>query len=63
MSRETAWQIITEDLGTRKISAKMVPRISTDDQKQSRLHSSSDFLHKAEMFVRVIARDKTWCLQ
>jgi hypothetical protein len=34
MNRETVRQILTEDLGMRKFSAKMVPRILTDNQKQ-----------------------------
>jgi hypothetical protein len=40
MNRETVRQIVKEDLGMRKISAKMVPRILTHDQKQRRLHIS-----------------------
>jgi hypothetical protein len=35
--RETVRKIFTEDLGMRKVSAKMVPRILSDDQKQRRL--------------------------
>jgi hypothetical protein len=58
MNRETVRQIIAGDLGMRKISAKMVPRILTDDQKRQ-LHVSSD----AEMFDRVITSDETWCFQ
>ena len=42
MNGETVRQIVKEDLGMRKISAKMVPRILTHDQKQCRLHISSD---------------------
>jgi hypothetical protein len=59
---ETVRQIITEDLEIRTISAKMAPRILTYDQKR-RLHISSDLLHNAEMFDRVITRDETWCFQ
>jgi len=33
MKRETVRQIVKEELGMRKISAKMVPRILTYDQK------------------------------
>jgi hypothetical protein len=58
MNRETARQIITEHLGMRKMSAKMVPRILTDDQKQRRFHISSDLLHNAEMSDRVITVTK-----
>ena len=63
MNRETVQQIVKEDLGMRKISAKMVPRILAHDQKQSRLHISSDLLRNAEIFDRVIAGDETWGFQ
>ena len=63
MNRETVRQIVEEDLGMRKISAKMVPRILTHDQRQRRLHISSDLLRKVEMFDRVITGDETWCFQ
>jgi len=54
MNGETVRQIVKEDLGMRKLSAKMVPRILTHDQKQRRLHISSDLLRNAEMCDRVI---------
>jgi len=41
----------------------MAPRILTHDQKQRRLHISSDLLSNAEMFDRVITGDETWCFQ
>jgi len=63
MNRETARQIVEEDLGMRKISAKMVPRILTHDQRQRRLHISSDLLRNVEMFDRAITGDETWCFQ
>jgi histone-lysine N-methyltransferase SETMAR len=63
MKRETVRQIVKEDLEMRKFSAKMVPRILTHDQKQRRLHISSDLLRNAEMFDRVITCVKTWCFQ
>jgi len=34
MNRETVRQTVKEDLGMRKISTKMVPRILTRDQKK-----------------------------
>jgi hypothetical protein len=37
INRETVRQTITEDLDMRNISAKLVPRILTDDQKQRRI--------------------------
>jgi hypothetical protein len=47
-----------DDLGMRKISSEMVPRILTDDQKPYQLHISS-----AEMFDRVISGYEMWCFQ
>jgi len=58
MNRETVRQIVKEDLGMRKIYAKMVPRILTRDQK-CRLHISSDLTRTAEMFDGVIIGDET----
>ena len=64
MKRETLRRIVKEDLGMRKISTKMVPRILIHDQKQRRrLHISSDILSNAEMFDRVITGGETWCFQ
>jgi len=63
MNRETVRQIEKEDLGMRKISAKMVPLVLAYDQKQHRLHISFDLLRNAEMFDRVITGDETWCFQ
>jgi hypothetical protein len=47
----------------RNNSVKMVPRIWKDDQKQHRLHISSDLLHNAEMFYGFITGAATWCFQ
>jgi len=63
MNGETVPQIVKEDMGMRKISGKMVPRILTHDQKQHQLHISSDLLCNAEMFDRVITSEETWCFQ
>jgi hypothetical protein len=63
MNRETVRQIVKGDLGTRNISAKMVPRILTHDQEQRRRHIPSDLLRNAEMSDRVITGDDTWCFQ
>ena len=63
MNKKTVRQFVKEDFGIRKISAKMVPRILTHDQKQLRLHISSDLLSNADMFDRVITGGETWCFQ
>jgi hypothetical protein len=63
MNRETVQQIIMEDLGIRKMSAKKVSQILKDDHKQHRLLISSDLLHNREIFDKVIIGDETWCFQ
>jgi histone-lysine N-methyltransferase SETMAR len=63
MSRETERQIVKGDLEMRKVSAKVVPRILTHDQKQRRLHILFDLSRNAEMFDRVITCEETWCFQ
>jgi len=63
LNRETVRQVVKEDFEMKKISAKMVSRILTYDQKQRRLHITSDLLRNAEMFDRVIAGGETWFLQ
>jgi hypothetical protein len=55
MKREAVRQIIMEDLGIRTFSAKIVPRILRDGQKQRRIQISSDLLHNTELFGRVLA--------
>ena len=42
MNSERVWSIITEDLGTRKICAKMVPRLLNEGQKERRVQVCQD---------------------
>jgi hypothetical protein len=42
LDRETVRNILTEGLGMRKVSAKMVSQILSDDQKHQRLDICSD---------------------
>jgi hypothetical protein len=42
LDRETVRRILTEGFRMRKVSAKMAPRILSDDQKQRRLDVCSD---------------------
>jgi hypothetical protein len=67
LDRETARKVLTKDLGLRKISAKMVPRILSDDQKQRRLDVCSDFsrqMAEGNNFLdRVIKDDESWCFR
>ena len=35
INRDCVWKVITEDLGMRKICAKMVPKMLSEDQKET----------------------------
>jgi hypothetical protein len=65
--RETVRKVLTEDLGMRKVSAKMVPRILSDDQKRLQLDVWSDLsrqLAEGNNFLdRVTMCDKSRCFQ
>jgi ribosome maturation factor RimP len=61
--RETVRKILTEDLGMWKVSAKMVPRILSDNQKQLRLDVCSDLSRQlvegSKFLDRVITGDES----
>ena len=63
MNRETAWQILTEDLEMTKISATMMPWILTENQKEHSLQISSILFKKAVVFDTAITIDWTLCYQ
>ena len=49
VNRDCVWKIITEELGMRKICAKMVPRMLTEDQKEKRMQVCQDILERLEI--------------
>ena len=57
-------QIFTEKLKMRRVRAKFVPHLLTDDQKENRVRISQELLASAngnENFLKTIATgDKTW---
>lgn len=57
-------KIIGEDLGMRKICAKLVPKDLTNEQKQNRQAVSKDLLERIEedprFFDNVITGDESW---
>ena len=57
-------QILTEELRMRRVSAKFVPRLLTDDQKENRVEISEELLANAngnENFLKnIITGDETW---
>ena len=67
INRDTVWKIITEDLGMRKICAKMVPKLLNNDQKQRRVEVCEDILQRVEtepdLLERVITGDESWIFE
>lgn len=58
-------QILHKDLGMRKVCARWIPRILTDEKKQRRVELATDFLRqfrqKGDAFLNnIITADETW---
>jgi len=61
---ETVRKILTEDLGMRKVCAKMVPKKLTEEPKQRRVTICQDLLEKQDYILgRVITVDEAWIHQ
>lgn len=67
LNRFTVHQILTRDLGMRKVCAKMVPKNLTTEQKANRRDVCLDLLDRLErepeFFSRVITGDESWILE
>lgn len=67
LDKETVRSILVDDLGMRKICAKMVPRLLTDDQKTRRVNTCKDVLDQLEnntkLLENVITGDESWVFQ
>ncbi|XP_011883996.1 PREDICTED: putative uncharacterized protein FLJ37770 [Vollenhovia emeryi] len=65
--KSTVHRIISEDLLMRKVSAKLVPRVLTDDQKQLRVLRCKELLQLCEddpeFLSKVVTGDETWCFE
>jgi len=49
MNSERVWRIFTEDLGIRKICAKMVPRLLNEGQKERHMQVCRNILEQCEI--------------
>ena len=56
MNSERVWRIITEDLGMRKIYAKMVLRLLNKGQKERRVQVCQDILEQPETEPNLLKR-------
>lgn len=67
LNRESIRTILVEDLEMRKVCAKMVPKLLSDDQKKHRVDVCRDLLKTIEddpdFLGRVITGDETWVFQ
>jgi len=63
-NRFTVHKILTQDLDTRKVCAKMVPKNLTTEQKANKRDMCLDLLDRLErepqFFSRVITGDESW---
>ena len=48
INKDTVWSIITENLEMRKVCAKMVPKLLSEDQKQQRVTVCQDIIEHLE---------------
>lgn len=63
-SKDTVLRIL-QSFNMRKVSARWIPRLLTDDQKAQRVTSSSEFLRRYdaegdEFLDRIVTLDETW---
>ena len=67
LNRESVRSILLHDLGMRKVCAKLVPKILSEDQKQRRVDFCKDMLEKIRddpnILYQVITGDETWVFQ
>ena len=65
MSSEWSYHILTEELGMKKLSARWVPRLLTQDQKHIRVQMSEQCLarfqkNQQDFLCRFVTTDETW---
>jgi septation ring formation regulator EzrA len=60
-------ELVTEKLNMRKVCAKLVPKVLTDDQKNHRVTVATELLERLEIEPNfldcVVTGDETWCFE
>ncbi|XP_046395759.1 protein GVQW3-like [Ischnura elegans] len=63
----TVFQMVNEDLMMRKVCAKLVPKVLTDDQKQRRVAVAQEMLERLQVepnfLDKVVTEDETWVFE
>ena len=66
-SKYTIWQILTEDLGKRKVCVRFVPHELNEDQKIARVEYCKDIVETAEndpdFLDSIITGNESWCFK
>ena len=64
INKDTVWGIIAENLEMRKVCAKMVPKLLSEDEKQQRVTVCQDIIERLEddpdLLGRVMNGDELW---
>ena len=67
MDKKTVRTILVDTLGMRKVCAKMMPRLLTEEQKAQRLNACRDIRQQIEVdknfLENVITGDESWVFQ
>ena len=61
LNRNSVWQIITEDLGMRKVCTMMVPKLLNDDQKMRHRQVCQDILENFDSNPDFLKKVMTGC--
>ncbi|KAJ4434985.1 hypothetical protein ANN_23557 [Periplaneta americana] len=65
LSWSTIQRILTEDLHIRRVSAKFVPRLLTDDQRENRVRVCRDLMSEVQndsnFLKKIVTGDESWC--
>ena len=60
LSKSSLHNILREELKMRKLCAKIVPKVLSEEQKQRRVFCASDWLSQEDLLDRVITGDESW---
>lgn len=68
VDKETVRQILHDELGMRKLCAKLIPRVLTAEQKQHRVATCQDLLERTERegtdwMSRIVTGDESWVFE
>jgi histone-lysine N-methyltransferase SETMAR len=65
MSWSSCQRILTEDLRIRRVSAKFVPRLLTEEQRDNRVNVCRDLKEELRndpnLLTKIVTGDESWC--